>query len=86
MYNNKFLPSDRSNLDFYDIKYYLPQRNFVNAINVEKSSPLIPINNLRVVSSMWNEGKPNINNINYTNQMKKERKGHILYIFIDLDL
>jgi hypothetical protein len=80
-YNNKYLPSDRSNLDYYDIKYFLPLKNSGN-INVEKSTPLFPYNNnLNLVNSIWNEGKPNNNNINYSNHMKKERKGHILYIY-----
>ena len=74
--SNKYLPEGRSNLEYYDLKYFLPKNNGF------KKSPEYTGNHSNIVPkiySIWSEGKPNIDNINYTNSMKKERKGQLLY-------
>lgn len=73
-YPNKFLPQDRSNLDYYDVKFFLPSNNMKKSTEITATYS----SNLPKLYSFGNEGNPNIDNVNYTNRMKNERKGQLL--------
>ena len=77
---NKYIPQDRSNLEYYDIKKFLPGNQKIDNVDRnQKNQPKGNINYSPKQNPLWNEGKPNFDHINYSNTIKKERKGQILY-------